>query len=152
MSDAAEGRGSSVLCVDDEPEVLSALRRTFHREPFQVVTASDAASALASLNRDRFDVVIADERMPVVSGTELLAEARRRWPWIGSVILTGYPGHEVMRRGLEARVDFLLSKPWDDEALRRTISRLIREVERTRSESVDGAGAKPEFDLGGGGG
>lgn len=143
-------RELSVMCVDDEPAVLSALRRTLRREPFDVLTASDAEVALNSLGRHSVDVVIADERMPRMSGSEFLTEVHRRWPGTGLVILTGYPGQNVMIRGLEAKVDFLLYKPWDDDSLRRTIRRLVLEVERGRS-SKGGRSEDPEFDLGGSG-
>jgi DNA-binding response OmpR family regulator len=149
MNENDEPREPSVLCVDDEPAVLSALRRTLRRESFDVVTASDASVALDCLDRHPVDVVIADERMPRMSGSELLEEVHRRWPWMGLVILTGYPGQNVMIRGLEAKVDFLLHKPWDDESLRRTIRRLVQEVERTRS-GEDGS-VEPPFDVGGSG-
>ena len=139
--------GISILCVDDEPEVLSALRRTLHREPYKVITAPDGALALECLDRLPIEVVIADERMPSMSGTELMAEIRRRWPWMGLVILTGYPGHTVMTRGLRAGIDFLLYKPWDDEALKTTIRRLLEDVGRARAREVDDE--DEEFDLGG---
>lgn len=144
--------GASVLFVDDEPEVLAALRRVFHREPYDVVTANDAATALEYLERNPVRVVIADERMPGMSGSELLGEVRRRWPRIGRVILTGHPGHEVMIRGLEEAVDFLLYKPWDDQALKRAILRLVEEVERTSSEHPEETAENSAIDLGGEGG
>jgi len=140
---------ASVLCVDDDPAVLSALRRTLRHEPYGIVTVSDATAVLDRLDRHPVNVVIADERMPRMSGSELLAEVRRRWPWMGLVILTGFPGRNVVIRGLEASVDFLLYKPWDDEALRRTIRRLVFEVERARSGTEELP--KPEFDIGGSG-
>jgi DNA-binding response OmpR family regulator len=138
---------ASVLCVDDDPAVLSALRRTFRHEPYGVVTVSDASAVLDCLHRHPVDVVIADERMPRMNGSELLAEVRRRWPWMGLVILTGFPGRNVVIRGLEASVDFLLYKPWNDEALRKTIRRLVFEVERARVVTEEPAG--PDFDIGG---
>ena len=144
------GPEPSVMCVDDEPAVLSALRRALRREPYGVVTASDATAALDCLTRRPVDVVIADERMPRMSGSELLQEVHRRWPWTGLVILTGYPGQNLVVRGLEGQVDFLLYKPWDDEALRRTIRDLVREVERGRPRKEKSE--EREFDVGGEGG
>ncbi len=137
--------GASVLCVDDEPEVLSALRRTLREEPYDVITAPDADLALACLDRLPIDVVIADDRMPSMSGTQLLGEIRRRWPWMGLVILTGYPGQSVAIRGLRAGVDFLLYKPWNDEALKKTVRRLLQEAGRARKQDVD----ESPFDVGG---
>ncbi|HLY74061.1 MAG TPA: response regulator, partial [Planctomycetota bacterium] len=130
-----------VLCVDDDGAVLASLRRLFRGEPYDVITTASAAQALACLRRHPVSVIISDERMPGTSGSELLAEVRERWPWIGRIILTSFPGHEVMIRGLQAGVDFLLYKPWDEESLKRTIERLIQEVERTRS-LLDAGSAK----------
>ena len=139
---------ASVLCVDDDPAVLSALRRTLRHEPYGVVTVSDATAVLDRLDRHPVNVVIADERMPRMNGSELLEEVHRRWPWMGLIILTGFPGRNVVIRGLEASVDFLLTKPWDDDSLRKTIRRLVHEVDRSRP----GSGEVLEFDIGGEGG
>src|SRR5688572_8156860 len=107
-------REGVVLCVDDDAGVLAALRRLLRDEPYDVVTATTAAQALASLRARPVEVVVSDERMPQTSGCELLAEVRQRWPWIGRVILTAHPGHSVMIRAFEAGIDFLFHKPWDD--------------------------------------
>src|SRR5579859_3275386 len=93
-----------VLCVDDDGAVLASLRRLFRGEPYDVITTASAAQALACLRRHPVSVIISDERMPGTSGSELLAEVRERWPWIGRIILTSFPGHEVMIRGLQAGV------------------------------------------------
>jgi len=138
-------RREAILCVDDEPRVLTALRRTLKREPYDVITAPDASLALECLERLPIDIVIADERMPDMSGTQLLREIRKRRPWMGLVILTGFPGESVMVRGLQAGIDLLLYKPWDDEALKSTIRRLLEEVERAKAEQEEG----PDFDVGG---
>ncbi len=114
-----------VLCVDDDPSILSALRRALRGEPYDVVTASNAAQALAALRSYPVVVVLADERMPDLYGSELLAEVRERWPSIGRVILTGFPGHSVMIRGFRAGVDHLFHKPWDDASLKRTVRQMI---------------------------
>lgn len=114
-----------VLCIDDDAGVLAALRRLLRSEPYEVITASNAAQGLASLRSRAVEVVVADERMPETNGCELLAEVRQRWPWIGRVILTGHPGPELMTRGVEAGVDILIHKPWDDRALKGAIRKLI---------------------------
>jgi DNA-binding NtrC family response regulator len=141
-------RQSAILCVDDEPLVLSALERTLGREPYRVLRAGEAGEALELLERPTVKVVVADERMPGMTGSELLIEIRRRRPEIGTIILTGHHGQEVMVRSLEARVDFLIYKPWNEDALRRAIRRLVGEVDRSCFQD------SPEAwrDLGGEGG
>jgi len=141
-----------VLCVDDDGAVLSSLRRTLRGEPYEVVTASSAAQALASLRKRPVDVVVSDEFMPGVPGCELLAEVRERWPDTGRVILTGHLEHAVMIRGYRAGADFLIHKPWDDESLRRAIRNLIGKTEHPRPDVPPPELPDPEFDLGGEGG
>jgi DNA-binding NtrC family response regulator len=138
-----------VVCVDDDRAVLASLRRLFRGEPYDVVTTVSPAQALASLRKRPVAVVISDERMPETSGSELLAEVRARWPWVGRVILTAYPGHDVMTRGLDAGVDFLLFKPWDDESLKETVHRMLREAERVRGHLDAARSEDEEHDLGG---
>lgn len=150
--DRAPTASPRVLCIDDDSSILSSLRRTLRGEPYQVVTAASAAQALASLRKQSFHVIISDELLPDVRGSELLAEARERWPGTRRVILTGNPGHSVMIRGYRAGVDCLLLKPWDDDVLRQTVRRLVDKAEDTRPGPGRPASSDPEVDLGGEGG
>lgn len=134
----ARGHDSAILCVDDEPRILAALGRTLDREPYAVLRAGDGDTALKLLEVSAIKVVVADQRMPGMSGSELLTEIRRKWPQVGRIILTAHPGKEIMVRSLEAEVDFLMTKPWDDEKLRRAIRSLVREVDRWRDRGGEG--------------
>jgi CheY-like chemotaxis protein len=138
------GDGCAVLCVDDEPRVLAALERTLRREPYEFVRAGGGRDALELLERFPVKVVVTDERMPGMTGSELLTRVGRIRPFVGRIILTGYPGPGVMVRSLEVGSDFLMTKPWDDETLRRAIRRLIFEVDRGCVRPPD-----PWLDLGG---
>ena len=135
-----------VLCVDDEVETLSALRRCLRNEPYELITARSAAEALGWLREVPVDLVLTDQRMPGAPGTNLLREIRERSPRTARAILTGYPQARLIQQGLEAGADTFLYKPWDDESLRVTIRRILKR---------DGP-AFPEppgpFDLGGEGG
>lgn len=138
-----------VLCIDDDPRVLASLRRLLRGEPYGVVTASNAAQALSSLRARPVEVIVSDERMPDVTGCELLAEVRQRWPWIGRVILTAHNDPTMTGRAFEAGVDCLVHKPWDDDHLKATIRRLIQEVERERAAFGDRRLTDQQHDLGG---
>jgi len=141
-----------VLCVDDDLAILSALRRQLRDEPYEVVTAGSAAQALAALRRHPVSVIISDERMPEASGSELLAEIRERWPWIGRVLLTAYPGEEIVTRSFDAGADYLLYKPWDGDSLKRMVRHLTEGAERARRRPDDGVAEGAGLDLGGEGG
>lgn len=144
-------RDSAILCVDDEPRILTALERTLGREPYALYRAQDGPTALEILEGSSIKVVIADQRMPGMSGSDLLVEIGRRWPQVGKIILTGYPGKDVLLRGMEAEIDFLMTKPWDEDTLRRAIRRLILEVDRSRAGRMRRSGDSWQ-DLGGEGG
>lgn len=117
----------TILCVDDEPRILSALRRSFRSEPYRVLTASEPRAALVWMEEEEVSVLITDQRMPEMVGMELLEAARRRRPGAVCILLTGYP--ESVRAGDLERYGYchLMTKPWDDEEIRRTVSRLLHE-------------------------
>ena len=114
-----------VLLVDDDANVLSALRRSLRRENLEVRTARDARGALEQLEEGGVDLVISDYRMPGMSGLDLLTTARDRWPGIERILLSGWsaeiPPPELKAAGLFAS----LSKPWDDAELRSVIQRAV---------------------------
>jgi CheY-like chemotaxis protein len=116
-----------VLVVDDDLEALSALRRTLNSDSYTVVSTDDPFQALDWVRTGRVGLLITDEFMPVMLGTELLEAVRRMSPDTATVLLTGYPKPEVLFRGFQQRVDLLLLKPWGDEALRVAALRLLRE-------------------------
>jgi signal transduction histidine kinase len=78
-----------VLLVDDEPLVLSALRRGFRNEPWDTVVATSGTEALEIIRREPVDVVVTDHDMPGIAGTEVLAVLRREHPEIARFMLTG---------------------------------------------------------------
>jgi DNA-binding NtrC family response regulator len=138
----------AVLCVDDEPRVLSALERTLRREPYALLRAGSGDEALEVIERHPIKVVVTDERMPGMSGSELLSRVGQIRPFVGRIILTGHPGSAVLIRSLEVGSDFLMTKPWDEDRLRRAIRRLIFEVDRSRASEASRP-PEPWLDLGG---
>jgi DNA-binding NtrC family response regulator len=79
----------AILIVDDEPKICHALRRAMHREPYEVLYASGADEALKLLGEREIDVIIADENMPGLKGSMLLARIRSQWPDVVRMMLTG---------------------------------------------------------------
>ena len=116
-----------VLCVDDEPAVLEALRRSLRSEPYQIVTTEDPEEALDWLGKREVSLVIADQRMPGMQGTDLLNEVERRSPTTGRVLLTAYGGPTAATPGIGRRVDYMISKPWDGPMLRKAIRTMLLE-------------------------
>jgi HD-like signal output (HDOD) protein/ActR/RegA family two-component response regulator len=118
-----------ILFVDDEPRVLDGLRRTLrgHRARWEMSFALGGEAALAELARaeearERYDVLVTDMRMPDVDGLALLTAARRRWPEMVRVVLSGYMDMETAVRSSGAAHQFL-AKPCDPGALEAVITR-----------------------------
>ncbi|HEU4431196.1 MAG TPA: response regulator, partial [Myxococcota bacterium] len=90
-----------VLLVDDEDHILSALQRVLRREPYELITASNPADALARCAARAVRVVVSDQKMPGASGIELLREIAALYPATRRVLLTGWP-EEIAEREREA--------------------------------------------------
>lgn len=119
-------RPATVLVVDDDPQALAALERTFRGEPYETIFTVDPFEALEWVKQRDVHVVITDEFMPGMMGTELLEAVRHRLPDASVILLTGYPNMAVSYRGFQQRVDLLMVKPWSDLDLRSQVRRLLR--------------------------
>jgi DNA-binding NtrC family response regulator len=119
----------TVLIVDDDPQALAALRRLLDREPYDVITTDRPALALDWLDRKDISMAISDQRMPEMPGDQLLEGIWKKSPRTARLLLTGYP--EAVDRIPRSRRVLLsvMSKPWNDEFLKRTIRRVLREQE-----------------------
>ena len=117
-----------ILLVDDEPGVLSSLRRLLRPTGYRVITAEGGAAALDMLSVYPVDLVISDMRMPGMNGAEFLARARERYPDIMRILLTGYSEVDSAVRAInEGGVYRYLNKPWDDQDLLLTVKHAIEQ-------------------------
>ena len=90
----------TILCVDDEPNILSSLRRLFRPHGYRVLTADGGAAGLALLESETVDLVISDMRMPHMDGAQFLAQVRQRWPGTMRLLLTGYADIQSILDGI----------------------------------------------------
>ncbi|GAB4198335.1 MAG: hypothetical protein Fur006_47990 [Coleofasciculaceae cyanobacterium] len=111
-----------LLVVDDEPDNLDLLYRTFHRE-YTVLRADSGPDALEILAKEGdIAVIISDQRMPLMSGTEFLSLTATRYPDIIRIILTGYTDVEDLVEAINAgKVFKFVTKPWNSEDLRAVV-------------------------------
>ena len=116
----------TLLLVDDEERILSALRRTLRREGYEIVTVNSVASALAVLDQRPVDLVLSDFKMPGMTGLELLAEARRRQPRVARLLITGWSQAVSPAELAAAEVTTLIPKPWEDAELKRALREALR--------------------------
>jgi putative nucleotidyltransferase with HDIG domain len=111
-----------VLFIDDETNILRALQRLLRNEPCRVITASRGAEALELLDRERPQVVVSDQRMPEISGVDLLQSVRQRHPDVVRILLTGYTEMNIAVEAINRGEIFrLVTKPWNDEELKATL-------------------------------
>lgn len=108
----------TVLFVDDEPRVLNSMRALF-RKGYNVRTANSGTEALTILRNHPVQLIISDQRMPHMTGVELLAQARQEFPHISRILLTGYADLDAIEAALnECEVARYLVKPCPPEELR----------------------------------
>jgi thioredoxin reductase (NADPH) len=112
----------ALLVVDDDAQVLAAVRRDLrsrYRESYTVVSASSGEQAVATIRElkargDSLAIVISDQRMPDMQGTDVLAQAREVYPLARRVLLTAYSDIDAAIKAINvAHLDHYLSKPWD---------------------------------------
>jgi DNA-binding NtrC family response regulator len=133
----------SVLCVDDEPNILRSLHWMLHKE-FNVMTATDGASALEMLRKHDFDVIVSDQRMPGMIGSEFLRQACQVAPRAMRILLTGYSDMQALLRSInEGEVFRFVSKPWKNDELSRTV-REAAQIARTQPAPL-AASVPPAF-------
>ncbi|MFZ6874386.1 EAL domain-containing protein [Undibacterium sp. Di27W] len=112
-----EGR-LALLLVDDEASILSSLSRLFRRENYHILVASSAEEALALLALHPVGVILTDQRMPGMTGTELLARARKLHPKTIRMVLSGYTGLDSLTDAINrGEIYKFLTKPWEDQDL-----------------------------------
>jgi len=141
----------TVLLVDDEENVLKSLSRVLRREQYRLLTANGGAQALELLAHEKVQLIVSDQRMPNMSGTEFLTRARELCPDTIRIILTGFSDLKTAEDAIN-RVEIyrFLIKPWNDEDLKSTIrqglakhelerenSRLLRELAEKNRELSD---------------
>ena len=113
---------SKLLLVDDEPNLTSALVRSLDRTQFEIFTADSAQQGLMILAGNDIDVVVSDERMPGMTGSQFLTEVRKQWPNTIRMILSGQADLEAAVRAInEGEVYRFLLKPCHPKELEATI-------------------------------
>jgi signal transduction histidine kinase/response regulator RpfG family c-di-GMP phosphodiesterase len=115
-----------ILVVDDEPDNLDLLYRTFHKE-YKVLRAESGPAALEILAKEgEVAVIISDQRMPKMSGTEFLSLTAAQYPDVIRIILTGYTDVEDLVEAINAgKVFKYVTKPWDAEDLKMLVSQAV---------------------------
>lgn len=109
---------NKLLLVDDEPNILKALKRLFTQEDYYILTASNAKEALLMLKKELIPVIISDQRMPDITGTEFLQEVKKLYPYTKRIVLSSYTDFETLKDAINAGAIYkFVNKPWDEQYL-----------------------------------
>jgi response regulator RpfG family c-di-GMP phosphodiesterase len=109
---------AKILCVDDEPNILSSLRRLFRSKGYQVLIAVSGKAGLKILESEQIDLVISDMRMPEMDGAQFLEHVREKWPLTIRILLTGYSEvHSIVAAINRGEIHRYIAKPWEESDL-----------------------------------
>ena len=108
----------TLLCVDDEQNILNSMKRLLRKQPFNLLTASSGEEALKVMQQHKVNIIVSDMRMPNMSGAELLEKVAKHMPNSHRILLTGYADMESTIAAVnKGKIHRYLQKPWDNDEL-----------------------------------
>ncbi|MBI2306687.1 MAG: EAL domain-containing protein [Rhodocyclales bacterium] len=117
----------TLLVVDDEPSILSSVKRLLRREAYRVITAGSAGEGLELLATNAVQVILSDQRMPEMNGTDFLRRVKELHPDTVRIIFSGYTDLETVTNAVnEGALYKFLTKPWEEDQLREQIRDAFR--------------------------
>jgi len=131
----------TVLFVDDEPRVTSALKAIFRRE-YDVLIANSGAEALRTLSQHKVDVIVSDQRMPEMLGNELLSAVSKQYPQTMRILLTGFMDKQAIVDSInEGEIYRFINKPWNNDEMREVVAEaaLASEIPVISNEEIEQA-------------
>lgn len=126
----------TVLCVDDELDIIYAMKRLLRKQNYNLLFASSGAKALEIMQHNVVHLIISDMRMPAMSGAELLEKVATSYPHSYRILLTGYSDIESTVIAInKGEIHRYIQKPWDNEELISSIDGGLEKV-RLKNESI----------------
>ncbi len=117
---------AKILFVDDEEKVFNAFKREVSFLPIDLFYASNGEEALKILERENIDILISDERMPGIKGSELISIVREKFPEVVSIIITGYSDFDAIMKAINSgQVYKYILKPWNKLEMIMTIKNAL---------------------------
>lgn len=116
----------TILIVDDDIQVLRSLKRILCSEQYCILSTVQPEEAIEILQQNKVDVMVSDQRMPNISGLELLKHARNISPSTVRILMTGYSDIEIVISSInDGNIFYYISKPWDNEDFKAVIKRAV---------------------------
>jgi PAS domain S-box-containing protein len=129
-----QGDGQTVMIVDDEKPLVAVAEETLAKLGYEPVGFSSSAAALQAFREapQRFEIVLTDETMPELTGTDLAREIRRLRPDIPILLMSGYSGLQLHERAREVGIREVLRKPLQSKDIAESFGRVLRSVEHLK--------------------
>jgi DNA-binding NtrC family response regulator len=117
-----------LLIVDDEETLTFSLYQYFilAKQNYEVVTAASGEEAWDKINRERFDLVITDIKMPGMSGLELLAQIKKHYPQLEVIVMTAYGSEDKKEEAMRNGATFYLEKPFEMKEIRQRVMDILK--------------------------
>ena len=116
----------TLLLVDDEPSIVSSLKRLLRGDGYRILTANSGSEGLKLLEEHTVDLIVSDQRMPEMTGVEFLRKVRQLYPDTVRIVLSGYTELQTVTDAVNGGAIYkFLTKPWDDELLRSHIQEAV---------------------------
>jgi response regulator RpfG family c-di-GMP phosphodiesterase len=125
-----KGGRHTVMCIDDDPQILSALYSVLRREPYLVLASHDPYEVLGLVQKIKVSLAIVDQHMPNISGIELGSVIKEFSPSTLVMIITGFETDQIENAINDGLVEMLIKKPWNEEELKGNIQDLLVEYGR----------------------
>lgn len=136
QSPVQEALPETLLFVDDEPNILSALRRLFRPLGYRIFTAESGAQGLEIFDREKIDLVISDMRMPVMDGAQFLEQVRLKSPDTVRILLTGYADISSTIDAInKGQIYRYISKPWEDNDISLSVRHALEQKQLAREKA-----------------
>ena len=120
----------TILCVDDEENILHSLKRVLRKEGYQLLTATSGEEGLKCLKEHDVHLVISDQRMPGMSGTDFLARVKESYPDTVRIVLTGYTEVDSITDSInKGHIYKFILKPWNDQNLKLEIKQGLEQYD-----------------------
>ena len=120
----------TVLFVDDEVNILHSLKRLLRKEAYRILTATSGADGLEILKENDIHLVVTDQRMPGLSGTEFLAKVKEKYPEVIRIVLSGYTEVDSITESInKGHIYKFMLKPWNDQNLKLEIKQALEQYD-----------------------
>lgn len=130
QTDQETASQQTLLLLDDEENILKALSRVLRKDGYRILATTSATEAFQLLAKEHVQVIISDQRMPEISGTEFLSQVKSIYPRTTRMVLSGYTDLKSVTDAInEGAIYKFLTKPWDDRQIRDVVRQAFMEHE-----------------------